>query len=595
MHVPTSELNTNTLDKVDPALEETFPDIPIGRELPSTTSSQASLNWALKQLQHCRTNHKTCNSHSSSPLPTRILDVSKNSVRLHEPSRRDTTFPYIALSHCWGRTPFLRTLSTNLSAHKSAIPWSSLPPTFRDAIQTARSLSISYLWIDSLCIIQDDPLDWAREAASMASIYQGAHLVLSASHSASAHGGMFSCFPDSHKSYLIPIPAPQQPFSASVFVRRGMITHAATRGVISPYHHQASKGGTEWLPAFTRGWIMQERLLSSRILHFNRQELSWECLEGSGCQCTPDTDADTDASASTNTITKKARDNAIPKWYKQMLERSASPKKYYSVASWEGMSGSERVTGWQNLVEDYTKLELSFERDVFPALGGMARVFKRVIGGGGRGGEEEKYLAGLWEGSLVRGLVWHFATLGGKEGGKRRPEKWRAPTWSWGSVLGPVEYLSTVEGVEESIEVIAAGTDLAGVDEMGEVAGGRLVIKGRVVKCRMKMVENGRAWDKVGLDILEGGYLKNLWADDLEECKGVAEDREGEVGLLLVGRKLPRRELVCLMLVGVDEEEGLHKEGSTYKRIGLLEVFGGPPGWVDSLLEKGEDDVVRIV
>lgn len=57
---------------------------------------------------------------------------------------------------------------------------SDLPPLFQDAIIITRQLGLRYLWIDSLCIIQDSLRDWETEAAKMASIYQNSYVTISA-------------------------------------------------------------------------------------------------------------------------------------------------------------------------------------------------------------------------------------------------------------------------------------------------------------------------------------------------------------------------------------------------------------------------------
>jgi len=68
---------------------------------------------------------------------------------------------YCALSHCWGppeKRPF-RTTAENMERVISGIPIDELPRTFREVIALVRAMEIDYLWIDSLCIIQDDQQD----------------------------------------------------------------------------------------------------------------------------------------------------------------------------------------------------------------------------------------------------------------------------------------------------------------------------------------------------------------------------------------------------------------------------------------------------
>lgn len=74
---------------------------------------------------------------------------------------------YVALSHCWGPEPPLKTTSKNRRQMERDLSWSFLPKTFQDAILVTLHLGMQYIWIDSLCIIQDDALDWDRESARM--------------------------------------------------------------------------------------------------------------------------------------------------------------------------------------------------------------------------------------------------------------------------------------------------------------------------------------------------------------------------------------------------------------------------------------------
>lgn len=99
---------------------------------------------------------------------------------------------YICLSHCWGDFQPIRTTTTNIEDHKKSIPWQFLPQTFQDAIDLTRFLSIRYLWIDSLCIIQDDRDDWAKESAAMASVYGNSYLTISATAAANCSKGLYA-------------------------------------------------------------------------------------------------------------------------------------------------------------------------------------------------------------------------------------------------------------------------------------------------------------------------------------------------------------------------------------------------------------------
>lgn len=176
-----------------------------------------TLRWLERQLQQCRTTHLRCNGRAEIlqdneavhtpqeeherqtqwPLPTRLLDVgdSDHPIRLWE-SASSAKGEYACLSHCWGSHQLLRTLIGNLEAFKhDGIPWDQLPKTFQEAITFTRSLGLQYLWIDSLCIVQDDISDWNKEAANMAAIYQNSFITLAATDAANSREGLFHYAP----------------------------------------------------------------------------------------------------------------------------------------------------------------------------------------------------------------------------------------------------------------------------------------------------------------------------------------------------------------------------------------------------------------
>lgn len=128
-------------------------------------------------IDECLTSHPACKDVTRS-LPTWVLDVSNNQVSLFISGNQRS--PYAALSHCWGKVPLIQTTSSTLHDRISGIPWDDLSSTFQDAMTTTRLLGLKYLWMDSLCILQDDQLDWSRESAAMASIYEVAQIVLAA-------------------------------------------------------------------------------------------------------------------------------------------------------------------------------------------------------------------------------------------------------------------------------------------------------------------------------------------------------------------------------------------------------------------------------
>jgi hypothetical protein len=154
-------------------------------------------------VRDCNIHHSKCqrSTNSDAQLPTRLLDLqslpegtafegvagdprallTETTLKLVENSA-DSKGQYIALSYCWGKVLAYTTTSRNLERHKEdrGIRYIQLPQTLRDAIFLTRYLGIRYLWVDCLCIVQDDNADWEREASRMADVYSNAYLTLRA-------------------------------------------------------------------------------------------------------------------------------------------------------------------------------------------------------------------------------------------------------------------------------------------------------------------------------------------------------------------------------------------------------------------------------
>ena len=399
----------------------------------------------------------------SATFPTRVLDIgyefpstsTRWAIRLWEPdpSAPPVKTPYLCLSYCWGKEPFLRTLSTNVTAHKLDIPWTSLPETFRDALDLTRRLGHRYLWIDSLCIIQDDEEDWKREAQKMGDIFESAFLVISAAKSSSAHEGMYTtglAVQRRGQEIHVPIDLSDRP-------RGGIGVKRVPSGIFfRPHIIHLKKSDNNFhhpyrFPTLKRGWILQERLLSRRILHFGPEELIWECSRGRTCQCKPQS------------------------WGRADLNLSPRPTRYS-----HGHQMNNTPYGchylWTRVIQEYTRMNLTQEKDIFPAISGLVKRFQPKI--------ESKYVAGLWESNLSVTLLW-TADTPRLEG--RRPTQWRAPTWSWASLKSTLitfkdPYRSSTCDI---LDVVCLP---AGTDPTGELVpwGSHLTIRGRLISTTLR-------------------------------------------------------------------------------------------------------------
>jgi hypothetical protein len=162
------------------------------------SSSYESLDQVRKWLQCCQKNHN-CSNRLTSALPSRLIDVvsfgdtgHSGDVKLIDEAHHLVPAEYVALSHCWGgKIPECVTTRETLHTRTQYIPYNLLPRTFRDAVKYTRDLGIRYLWIDSICVVQDDESDWRHEAAQMEKIYGNSTVILAAVHAANWDDGLF--------------------------------------------------------------------------------------------------------------------------------------------------------------------------------------------------------------------------------------------------------------------------------------------------------------------------------------------------------------------------------------------------------------------
>ena len=277
------------------------------------------------------------------------------------------------------------------------IHWHDLSKTFQDAIVLTRNLGYQYIWIDSLCIIQDDEVDWQIESSKMADIYENAAVTISANTAKDGSGGLFTdryqLDREGNRYEVASIELKSQTEDGqpvSIFARRPLTT--------VEYEN-------ENLPLFGRAWTFQERLLSRRVVHFNRRELMWECNGCVHCEC---------GSGRNRQGIHGAQANF------QRLFPSAS-----------ATSQQQQISRWRTLVTEYSGKLLKKPSDRLPALSGVAKRLQKTI--------KSEYLAGIWEVDLPGALLWSLTTpvaAAVQIDPRLQRSEYRAPTWSWASLSG---------------------------------------------------------------------------------------------------------------------------------------------------------------
>jgi len=406
--------------------------------LTGNTASDLSTNKAREWVQACNKHHKCFPMDVASLLPKRLIDVTNIwqgttlGVKLIQQTNGQRG-KYVCLSHCWGSTPIhCSTKTKTLADALNFIKFETLPKNFQDAIILTRNLGIQYIWIDSVCIVQDDKQDWEVQSGEMAVIYKNADLTIASVLSPDSTGGCFSqTMPDLKLSLV------DRTVEPVVIGIRMCDFH----GRPSSYKDTRAR-----FPLFQRDWVFQERLLSRRLLYCNFGELEFSCLEGHKCECGHPTTLPPHPLG-----TRVLPSQFLNSKHRLLMARDTKISK-------SDLSGCYRW--WRQIVSNYMNLNITYPNDILPALSGCARIFSRLSG--------DQYLAGLWKSSISEDLVWYIERRGDSSkpeasntgvierrvdrfAPKPRPPSWTAPSWSWASVaLGQlVIFPSAADGRRE--------------------------------------------------------------------------------------------------------------------------------------------------
>jgi hypothetical protein len=326
------------------------PEMDIGRAVDRIT------DW----MNTCKEKHSRCPS-GSSILPRRILDVRslETAGTIHLVETTGIVGEYVALSHCWGKNrPMITTTTGNLSKRKTGIAFSDLSKTFQDAVRLTYAIKVPYIWIDSLCIIQDSNDDWEEQSSQMAYIYANSTLNIAATAARDGNDGLFrSRWTPVHEircsiqSYEIP--GSLEAFGSTHYIRYSLVR---THQDLALQLTNSRSSLIETAPLLSRGWVLQERLLSPRTVNFHSGEMAWDCNSQFTCECGC-----------------FGFDPILPRTHMgdhQWLSKG-------SVADAEDIH--TLIYRWHQLVEQYVRLSLTKDTDILPAFSGTARHFQDLF------------------------------------------------------------------------------------------------------------------------------------------------------------------------------------------------------------------------
>lgn len=323
-----------------------------------------------------------------------------------------------------------------------------------------RVMNVRYLWIDALCIIQNDAdeQDWYTESGRMQHIYSNCLFAIAADISTNSDEGFLQ------EKYNMPR-WDTVITRTNVSAKNQMVFYRST----TSFKHK-NPDALLSSALSKRGWALQESILPNRILHFAAEEITWECNSHCQCQC----------GLSNYSLLKvsccgilKARHPSNSFQYDDEVDKSRDIHSFLSSRTLKSV-----YWAWQTIVEYYTQRELTNHADKLSALSGLAQVAidsHRF--------NEGDYLAGLWRGSLVKGLLWHVR--GPSE--PRRYTTYRAPSWSWASIDGGIKYFAEQYQFQfwEHITILEAACDTSPLDPTGRVKAGHIILSGKLVPIQL--------------------------------------------------------------------------------------------------------------
>jgi len=445
--------------------QSNFSAIGRGRHISERPLQDTGLSTARSMINDCVSTHTRCRQAKPSSLPKRVLDVrvgtDSKSVVLKESQWDDDEQEYehgdyVALSHVWGMGERLKTTEENLKFHLKGIAWSTLSNTVQEAVLFTRAINIRYLWVDSLCLIQDDEQAKLEESVRMDEVFGNAYLTIAAT--STTDSSTQPLFPN--KSQAFKIQATDKKGQLSKIYVREQPSHYSFRGPFDEGSHMnewelpfnMSEDATLHTPLLKRAWAYTERLLSPRVLHFTTSEMILECREGYNCEC--------------GRIDDKFFDSRATDSIKQEFSRIIHEASTRLPADSNGNQADRRMDSvtnqiagtnnasdlmpkredalqlWSYIITEFTARNMTYDERL-TAIASIARALSPAMRSG--------YIAGQWTFSTL-GLLW-YPTDSTK---CRRPipmDGQNIPTWSWASCEGSTIFCDNATAMDLACHV----------------------------------------------------------------------------------------------------------------------------------------------
>ncbi|MCJ1438234.1 hypothetical protein MMC27_007621 [Xylographa pallens] len=462
------------------------------------TDADEVLKLAKSWLDTCLNHHEKCH-HSSSEgdfVPTRLLKITTSgpfllSVQLCLTNSEDfdPCTPYLALSHCWGGSNILKLTESTLPTFLRNLPLASLPQTFSDAALITARLGYTYLWIDSLCIIQDSPNDWNNEAATMGNVYSNAVCTIAALGAANSHGG---CFVTRNPLAFEPCLLRDGHGRDTVWAENQRVQRPDSEGDMRP-------------PLHRRAWVVQERALAPRTLYFGSEMVFWECVGGTASEEKPglqETAFKHSGERSDNS--SLASSMGLKTTLHTMKELCQSG----DWADWECF--------WWKMVKEYTASRLTFDSDKWTAFSGLATAVERQT--------RTRLYHGLWASNLFEELLWKVLKPG-------RRVDFDAPSWSWLSVDAAVseQRYNYNRDFRQAATVSIPPSNETSIDNSH--LSQKLSVRGRLLRLTSRVVHTGSGKKEYKFKLQDGRTMHERYADGRWN-PDIAPDEKWELSIL---------------------------------------------------------------
>lgn len=404
-------------------------------------------------LEDCRS-HDLCQRNipgTVKRLPTRLIQVTRLpgavkkieiKAKLCQGSDLPKDTPYTTLSHCWGNTKFLTLTKGNLDEMTRDIPVAQLSQAFQDAMRVTLELGLAYLWIDSLCIIQDceNMEDWKKEAPRMGDVYGQAALGIAATGFDGGQAGLFGrprTPSRKHVMFCVPVDWELEkllPDLSTISCGLFAFTDSTFKWDMFPGPREV----VDHSPLYKRGWTLQERVLSPRVVHFCANQIVWECEKLVASETFP------------ANYVASGRSIEEAKLYGEVTTGA-----FWPIRRLPFLSNSDTHQFWRDFVGFFSQGEFTVADDRVPAIVGIAQILGRISG--------DRYMFGCWLQDIHRNLLWSSHYGRDYRGPIMSiPKQRRAPSWSWLSVDGGVSFSWHHQDVVDFREVKFSNVDFEG-------------------------------------------------------------------------------------------------------------------------------------